>query len=186
MPLYSDYVKERTVHLFNEGKKAPSIAEVLRDEGFAVSRVGIHKLLTNYKETGTVAWRKVSGRPSKASETVDELFENQMRRNDETTAAELQKMLASDGEDISVRTVLRHRVALGWTYRGSSYCQLIRQANKTKRLEFAITNLGYSFEDAIFTDECSVQLETHRRFCCRKQGEAPHPKPRYTLINRLC
>ena len=34
------------------------------------------------------------------------------------------------------------------------------------------------FSDVIWTDECTVQLETHRRFCCRKKGEAPKNKPR--------
>ena len=28
------------------------------------------------------------------------------------------------------------------------------------------------------TDESSVQLECHKRFCCRKNGEQPCPKPR--------
>ena len=35
------------------------------------------------------------------------------------------------------------------------------------------------FEDVLWTDECSVQMESHRRFCCRKIGEAPKPKARY-------
>ena len=34
------------------------------------------------------------------------------------------------------------------------------------------------FSDVIWTDECTVQLETHRHFCCRKKGEAPKNKPR--------
>ena len=34
------------------------------------------------------------------------------------------------------------------------------------------------FLDIIGTDECTVQLETHRRFCCRKKGEAPKNKYR--------
>ena len=179
MQQYSDYVQERAVYLFKEGKKAPAIAKALRDEGHVVSRVGIHKLLTKFQDTGSVARREVSGRPSKASETVDSIIESQMRRDDETTAAEMQKILVSKGFDLSVRTVLRRRIALGWTYRGSAYCQLIRETNMAKRLEFATAHLNYDFADAIFTDECSVQLETHRRFCCRKKGEAPRPKPRY-------
>jgi len=34
----------------------------------------------------------------------------------------------------------------------------------------------------IWSDECSVQLETHRRFCCCKKGEAPKSKPRYVNL----
>ena len=35
-----------------------------------------------------------------------------------------------------------------------------------------------SFEDVIWTDETTVQLETHKRYCYRKEGEKPRLKPR--------
>ena len=80
------------------------------------------------------------------------------------------------------QTVLQCRTSLGWTFRGSAYCQLIRDANnKVKWLEWARNIGSYSdeaFHNVIFTDECTVQLETHRRFCCRKRGEPPTRKPR--------
>ena len=86
---------------------------------------------------------------------------------------------------IQVPRGLRCRSALGWTFRGSSYCQLIREANKKQRLRWAqqyLSEAGEGFLDVLWTDECSVQLETHRRFCCRKQGERPRNKPRYTKV----
>lgn len=52
--------------------------------------------------------------------------------------------------------------------RGRAYCQMIREPNKAKRLKFAKDNEGMSFEDVAWTDEATVQLETHRRFCCKK------------------
>jgi hypothetical protein len=70
---------------------------------------------------------------------------------------------------------------LGWTFCGSSYYQLIREANKQKRLEWAREYLGEAstgFEDVIWTDETTVQLESYRRFCCRKRGGRPKNKPR--------
>ena len=66
---------------------------------------------------------------------------------------------------------------LGWIYRESAYCQLIRTVNKIKRLEWARNYLHDNFEDVIWTDETTVQLQTHRRFCCRKEGEKPRLKP---------
>ena len=33
-----------------------------------------------------------------------------------------------------------------------------------------------SFDDVIWSDETSAQLETHHRFCCRKEGMKPQPK----------
>ena len=105
-----------------------------------------------------------------------------MREYDETTAYQLHSLLLSHGFNISKRTVLRYRTQLGWTFRGSAYCQLIRHANKVKQLEWACQYLHKSFDDVIWTDECSVQLESHKQFCCRKQGEPPRLKPRYNLI----
>ena len=107
-----------------------------------------------------------------------------MQLDDETTAIQLHQLLISRGYNISKRTVLCCRTSLGWTFRGSAYCQLIREANKVKRLDFAQKYIeeatsATGFEDVVWTDECSVQLETHRLFCCRKRGEPPKHKPRY-------
>ena len=60
-------------------------------------------------------------------------------------------------------SVLEHAISddsLGWTFRGSAYCQLIRDANKRKRLEWARQYASDDFEDVIWADEASVQLET--------------------------
>ena len=54
--------------------------------------------------------------------------------------------------------------------------------NKAKHLEWARPNLGSNFEDVIFTDECSIQKESHRCFCCHKRGELPKNKPRLAYL----
>lgn len=89
MLYYSDYVKERAVYLFMDGKNAPAITKALCDESHVVLRVSIHKLLIKYRETGTVARQQVSGWPSNPLQTVDKVIENQMRVDDETIAAKL-------------------------------------------------------------------------------------------------
>ena len=38
--------------------------------------------------------------------------------------------------------MLRCRAALGWTFRGSAYCQLIRQQNEVKCLQWAQERLS--------------------------------------------
>ena len=171
----SNFVKRRAVSLFHEGLKAPAIAKALGREGIRVSHVSVHKLLVKYEKTGSVTRQAGSGRSSKVTDAIKTVVKvkAQMRKDDETTANQLQKVLLDRGIDISLRNILRCRKSLGWTYRGSAYCQLIRDANRAKRLVFARKILEYNFEDVIFTDECTVQMETHRRFCCRKKGEAP-------------
>ena len=55
---------------------------------------------------------------------------------------------------------------------------MIRPVNKIKRFEWAQEYLTDDFKDVIWTDETTVQLETHKRFCCRKDGRRPRNKPR--------
>ena len=182
--VYSHYKKLRILYLSSQGYKPPTIARMLEEEGMKASRRGIGKFLKVFKETGTIARQQGSGRPSKITGEVKNIVEEQMRANDETTAHQLHALLVSKGYGLSLRTVLRCRVALGWTFRGSAYCQLIREENKQERLEWARKNLheaANGFQDVIFTDEASIQLETHRRFCCHKIGERPKNKPRYIM-----
>ena len=60
-----------------------------------------------------------------------------MREDDETTAEQLYSLLTSRGFQISKKTILRCHTHLGWTFRGSAYCQLIHEPNKLKRLQWA-------------------------------------------------
>ena len=100
-----------------------------------------------------------------------------MQRDNETTAKELVSVVNRSGVSLSKTTVLKGRRLLGWTRRGTVYCQL-SGPNHTKRLEWAMQNLGKMFDDVIWSDETSVQLETHRRFQCYKRGQKPHCKLR--------
>ena len=69
--VYSECVKQRIVILHQtEGLKSPTIAKALRAEGISVSRVGVHKLLTCYEQTGRTSRRAGSGRLTKATESV--------------------------------------------------------------------------------------------------------------------
>ena len=79
---------------------------------------------------------------------------------------------------VYLATILSNRQDLRWIYRGSAYCQQIRHANKEKRQTWARSFLHDSFDNVIWSDETTVQLETHRCFCYRKEGEKPRPKYR--------
>ena len=129
------------------------------------------------QETGIIARRPGSAHPSKIAAEIKVLVEQKMCEDDETAAVQLHAMLKEHGCTISLRTILRCRTSLGWTFRGSKYCQLVRKVNKAKHLEWARQYITESFEpaevfnDVIWTNECSVQLESHRRFCCDILGE---------------
>ena len=98
-------------------------------------------------------------------------------QEDETTGKELVTSLQGAGVSMSLSTALKGRRLLGWTCRGTAYCQLVRVENRVKRLRWAQEQLGADFDDVIWTDETSVQMETHHRFCCRKNGQNPRYKP---------
>ena len=104
-----------------------------------------------------------------------------MRGNYETTATQLHVLLTACEITISLSTILLSRSILGWTFRGSKYYQLIRDQKKEKRLQWAKQYspeaIPISFFDVIWTDECSVQLESHRRHSYRKKGEHAVLKP---------
>ena len=176
--VYTNYTKMRILHYHFQGLKPYTIAKVMyEDEGVAISRYGVYKFLKVYSETGSIE-RLRTDPVCKVTARVQELVEQQMQKDDETTAYQLHHMLVENGIKISIRTILRCRTALGWTYRGSAYCQLIREANKQKRLQWCELNKDDSFDDVVWSDESTIQLENHRRFCCRKLGQAPKPKPR--------
>ena len=88
-----------------------------------------------------------------------------MDKDDETTACKLRNILLEKGINVSRRSVLRWRRHLGWTFRGSAYCQLIRQNNKEKRLQWAQEYLNESeegFDNVIWSDE-SRSLQSNVR-----------------------
>ena len=180
--VYSDYTKQRILFHNSRGLNPSCIAPILEEEGIRVTRVGVWKFLKRFERYQTILRVPGSGRPSKITPEIKRLVDTKMVEDDETTAIQLQKMLLDKGFQLSLNTILRSRAKLGWTFRGSAYCQLIREANKVKRLEWAREYLQASqedgFQDVVWTDECSVQLETHRRHSYRRKGELPRPKPR--------
>ena len=86
--------------------------------------------MKRYQLSKTITRKPGSGLPPKLSPALQQLIEDTMRRDDETTATQLQAMLASRNVYVSLATIVRNRAELGWTYRGSAYCQLIHQQNK--------------------------------------------------------
>ena len=99
------------------------------------------KSLQEVAETNSIARKPGSGRLPKVIAEIKALFEQQMHIDDETTAHQLHRLLQSRGYKKSLCTVFRCRRSLEWTFRGSAYCQLVRNVNKQKRREWAKANL---------------------------------------------
>ena len=82
---------------------------------------------------------------------MKDFVEEQMQTDVETTANELKRELDANGINLSLSTLLRCRRALGWTYCGSAYCQLIREPNKLKRLAWCLENQNNDFSNVVWT-----------------------------------
>ena len=118
--VYSHYKKMR---ISLQGHRSPTIVKILKEEGMSASRRGITMFLKKYRDEATIARRPGSARPSKITEEIKKVVEEQMKADDETTAYQLHALLTSKGFALSRRTILRCRTSLGWTFHGCSYCQ---------------------------------------------------------------
>ena len=140
-----------------KGYKISSIVEhLVLEDGIIVSKQSVQLFLKQYSDRGTIDRKEGSGLPPKLSPAALEVIDTAMKEDDELTATQLQSKLAAKGIYVSLTTILRNRKQLGWVYRGSAYCQLIRNVNKEKRLEWARANILDTFENVIWSDESTI------------------------------
>ena len=85
----------------------------------------------------------------------------------------------------SKSTVKRARRELGWVTSAPKYCQLIRDNNKQKRLDWCrkVLDDKDEFRDVIWTDKSTVMIDPYSRIYYRKRGEARNPKARPKLAS---
>ena len=96
----------RILHYHFQGLKPYTIAKVMyEDEGVAILRYGVYKFLKVYSEAGSIE-RLRTDPVCKVTARVQELVEQQMQKDDETTAYQLHHMLVENGIKISIRTIL--------------------------------------------------------------------------------
>lgn len=102
----TDYAKQRILVHFNNGYKAPTIYKLCIQEGIFVSRVNIWRFLCSYVETGSIKRKEGSGRLSKITREVKAIVEEEMQKDDETTAIQLHKLLMERGTYTKLHIVL--------------------------------------------------------------------------------
>ena len=185
MPKVSNYTRERIESLYMQDLHPAEIFNQVKKENSPVSFASITRIIKKLQLTGSVKNLKRSGRPTKLTAEAKAVIETMMRRNDEATRIAIQKNLAKQGVAVHASTVRRSRKQQGWTLQTTRYCQLIKQKNKDKRLEFArqVLDSEDTFDVVIFSNECSVSLQQYRRMCYRKVGELTKrkPKPKHAL-----
>ena len=127
---YSDYLKRRAIVFHERGLSSRAIVRALAREGLKATRQGIESFLKRYETTGSIKRARGSSPQPKTTLAVQTIVDAQMRTDDETTAEELRKILREKGHALSLSTIQRCRRSLGWTFVGSSYCQMIREPTR--------------------------------------------------------
>ena len=178
MPKVSSYTRNRIESLHGQNLHPAEIFKLLKKEESVVSFATITRIIKKLKLMGTMDMGKSTGRPRKLNGEARTFIEDQMQKDNESTSGQIQKKLAKHGIIVHPSTVWRSRKQQGWNLQRTRYCQLIRDANKVKRLEFTQRGLesGDTF-DVIFTDESSISLKQFCRICYRKGGELAKRKP---------
>ena len=177
-------VRTRAISLRNLGYTTKDIQERFAEEGITVSRKSLRLLIKKFQSTGSVANKRPST-PSvlkKLEERHLVFIDKCMAEDDELTSRQLHSMFLKEFPEtpVSISTVKRARQDLGWVRKKTRYCALISDKNKEKRLEWCQLQLknGEEFNDVLFTDECTVQLESHRKVTYHKEGEKSRYKAR--------
>ena len=174
--------RSRVVHLKAEGFTYKQIQKRLEDEGIRVSVKSLYQLVTKHRATMSVLDRTRGRAPKILQGEHYKFIDQALTDNDELTTRQLRTLLTEKFPTLtlSLSTVKRARRDLGWVVTSPKYCQLIRHANKEKRLAWCTKMIEdqEQFENVIFSDECSVMLETHRKKCYRRRGDPRKLKPR--------
>ena len=141
-----------------------------------VSKKSLHLQLKKYKTTGSVADRRTVRPPRKLREEHYRFIDDCVASDDELTAKKLRDKLLErfPSLNVSLSTMKRAHMELGWTAKRTRYGALVSEANQEKRVVWCNERMETSdmdFDDVVFSDECTVQLESHRRVMFYKKSQ---------------
>lgn len=137
MPTLSIEERNFVIHRRHGGCGYGTIVKLLKDRGVSVCKKTVIKLCKKYEETGLVTDRKRK-RPIIFGTAEHRTFLDTCIENEPSlTASELSiKIFERFGIRLSISAINKARTKLGYTQIGTRYCQMIRNENKVKRLEW--------------------------------------------------
>ena len=176
MPRLSYELRARIMNMWRAKFTVKEIVERLAEEGVKTSRTTIYNLLSKFQKTNSIADIKRRPRSRRLDEEHYRFVDETMAQNTDLSSRQLYAMFKTTYPSIeaSLSTVKRARRDLGWTMKRTRYCQLISDVNKEKRMEWCLDRVisnDLELSDVIWTDECSIQLESHRKITYHKRGE---------------
>jgi transposase len=115
--------------------------------------------LKKFKATGSITRKPGTGRKPTKTRALLDFIDTEIEKDDEISLADLRTKLVEKGINVSISSIHRWKEELGWTSKGTKYCQMIREGNVAKRLDWAKANVeDINLDDLIFTDKTTVQL----------------------------
>ena len=178
----TDKQKAKIIRLRDQNTNISRIVRILAQDGCPISRLSVRLFLRRFQERQSFANVPPPGRPSETvTPEIMNFIDTEMEKNDELTSPTLRQKIRNEfGVDFSESKIKRLRKKLLWVQTGTKYCQLIKEANRVKRLAFCLRCMenNEQFDDVIFTDECSVHMENHAKICFRRKWEQPKLKGR--------
>ena len=176
MPRMSLNTRSRVIAMWQANFSLNKIQSRLEEESIVVSKTSICILIRKYKLTGSVADFRPIPPPRKLKEEHYRFIDDCMAADQELSITKLYRFFREKYPEVSVSesTVKRARRELGWVAKKTRYCALISDKNKAARLEWCkkqIESKDLEFENVVWSDECTVQLESHRLVTFRKEGQ---------------
>jgi len=155
------------------GEKCSAIATKINshrtDSNYCTPR-GVRKYIARYKTPkNPKRWCK-KRLNTEALAYMDRLIDEDR----EISAVDLQRRLLNELNIAVSESVIKvERRKLGWTFASTQYAQMVRIVNKEKRLVFCndILSRGDTFDDVVFTDECTVRCQRFLSKQFRRKGE---------------
>ena len=180
--------KLKIVDLHEKGWQTYAIRRQLEGDNVFVSWSGVKNVINqyvvgNFRPYQIVRKEKAAFNVLKAKDL--NLIHSTLKSDCNTSSTEIQKKLKEGGSDVGLTTVKKAIDVAGFTAAQPRYCQLIKDKNKVARVEFCreLVQNNDHFDDAIFTDECTIQLHDNKVVAYREhESIAPnHCRPKHPL-----
>jgi transposase len=141
----------------------------------------IPRMVRTAKLRRTTARKTGSGRPKKLTAERQRQIRDQLRRSPTSTATSLTESLSLPCSPVTVRNFLKKA---GFTHKFPRLIPYLTSDHKKRRLEWAKAHKNYDFHRVVFSDECSVWLDTAAGKCWVRKGRdlmLPRPMSRSKL-----
>ena len=171
----NEKTKLEIVSFVQNGLTVKQIHRKLVDRAIHVSynavKYHVNQYLVGNFDVGLPPLKKTR-KDNKISEHSLEVIREVFRNDPYATSTDVRKQLAIHGTEVSAATVKKAIKTAGYVNSEPRYCQLIRNANQEKRVDFcnSLIEVNDALDNIIFTDECSVQLHNNKTTSYRRKG----------------